>query len=279
MKKQYSLKNGKVENNQFVKNGLFGNIIDIDKNIITVRTLEKENSKQLQINIDKYNYFDYGYATTVHKSQGATVDNTLLYVNSKGWNRNLAYVGMSRHKDNLDVFVNQDKYKDINTLKRGLSSKSNKEFNVTDFIERKYPDNFFEKIKQNIGISEKYQIKDNNYLGLGISKDCYDSLKDYSAAVMKSTGTMDPNLIKDRNQAAEVFFDKFPDIINANKNNKPSQIKLPQAAERILTDKATIEDIQRACKAIANTIKTIEQSRERALQESLSKDNGYGLSH
>jgi hypothetical protein len=68
-------------------------------------------------------------------------------------------VGMSRHKENLDVFVNSDKYSSLETLKRVLASKSNKELNVAKFIERKHPDNFFHKIGQDIGISDKYQIQ------------------------------------------------------------------------------------------------------------------------
>ena len=273
------LRNGQVEDDRQVKNGLFGNITCIEDNIVTVKTHEKENSQEIKVDITKYNNFDYGYATTVHKSQGATVENTLLYVNSKGWNRNLAYVGMSRHKENLDVFVNSDKYSNLETLKRGLASKSNKELNVAEFLERKHPDNFFHKIGQDIGISDKYQVKDNNYLGLGISKDCLNALKKYSEAVVQSTGTMDPKLIKLRAQQAELFFDKFPDIINSNRNSQSSAMTLPQAAERILINKATTEDIQRACKAIGNSMKTIQQSRERSLEESLAKDAGYGLGY
>ena len=153
------LRNGKVADEQIVKNGLFGNITSIEKNIVTVKTHEKENTRDIKIDTSKYNNFDYGYATTVHKSQGATVQNTIMYVNSKGWNRNLAYVGMTRHEENLDVFVNSDKYSNVESLKRGLSSKSRKELNVAEFIERKHPDNFFDRIKQNLGITEKYQTR------------------------------------------------------------------------------------------------------------------------
>ena len=40
-----------------------------------------------------------------------------------------------------------------------FTSKSSKELNVAEFIERKHPANFFHKISQDLGISEKYQIK------------------------------------------------------------------------------------------------------------------------
>ena len=76
------LKNGIVENEAKVKNGLFASIVDIDKNIVTVKTLDKGNSKEIQFDLNKYKSFDYGYATTVHKSQGTTIDNTLLSISA-----------------------------------------------------------------------------------------------------------------------------------------------------------------------------------------------------
>ncbi|OIN85056.1 viral (Super1) RNA helicase family protein [Francisella sp. TX07-6608] len=153
------LRNGKVEDDIKVKNGLFATITNIEKNIITVRTLEKENSRTLKFDTNKYNNFDYGYATTIHKSQGATEDYTIKLVNSKGYNKNLAYVGMTRHRHSLDIYVNQDKYRNLDDLKRVLSSKSNKELNVAEFVERKNASNFFEVIRQRLGIDDKFQKK------------------------------------------------------------------------------------------------------------------------
>lgn len=272
------LRNGRVEDNQNVKNGLFGNITEINGNIVTVKTSEKENSREINIDITKYNNFDYGYATTVHKAQGTTVENTLMFVNSKGWNRNLTYVGMSRHKENLDVFVNSDKYKNIDDLKRGLSSKSNKELNVAEFIERKYPANFFDRVKQSIGLSDKYQIKDNNYLGLGISKDFYDSLKGYSNVVVEGVGSIDLSIIKKRQSQAEIIHNRHSDAIENKKDIKLFQVNIPDAASRIISDTASADDIKALCKSISDIMKTIEQARDRARQESLSKDNGYDIS-
>ena len=157
------LKNGIVSENEKVKNGLFAVITSIDKGVISVRTLEgEESSRDLKIDISKYNSIDYGYATTIHKAQGATVLNTIKLVNSKG-NRNLTYVGMTRHKHNLDVYVNNSKYKDLDSLKRGLSSSSNKELNVLDFVRQIDRQGAIPSIKRLFGIESKdYVLSDES---------------------------------------------------------------------------------------------------------------------
>ena len=157
------LKNGIVSENEKVKNGLFAVITSIDKGVISVRTLEGEEfSRDLKIDISKYNSIDYGYATTIHKAQGATVLNTIKLVNSKG-NRNLTYVGMTRHKHNLDVYVNNSKYNDLDSLKRGLSSSSNKELNVLDFVKQIDRQGAIPSIKRLFGIESKdYVLSDES---------------------------------------------------------------------------------------------------------------------
>lgn len=269
------LRNGRVEDNQDVKNGLFGNITEINGNIVTVKTLEKENSRELNIDITKYNNFDYGYATTVHKAQGATVENSLLFVNSKGWNRNLTYVGMSRHKENLDVYVNSDKYKNIDELKRGLSSKSSKELNVAEFIERKHPANFFERVKQNLGLSERYQIKDTNYLGLGVSKELYNDLVKYSKKMLEtSQNRRNFEKIREKNSLAEIIYNKHQTEITSKKDIKIGVVRLPDASKRIIENKADKNDISRICKGITEAYKSQEMIKSQAREESLSRNRG-----
>ena len=152
------LRNGTVEGKEGVKNGLFGNITSIDKSTLTIRTQEGDSSRYIKVDTSKYNSLDYGYATTVHKSQGTTIDNTIMYINSKGWNKNLSYVGMSRHKYNLDMYVNKDVYGGSDILKRSLSSNSRKELDVSKFIERKPTEAFIGRLKSGIRGSS-FQIK------------------------------------------------------------------------------------------------------------------------
>ena len=56
----------------------------------------------------------HNFATTVYSSQGQTVDRVLL-MDSKNMNRRLAYVGMSRHKIQCDVYAD---YMDLDQRRR-----------------------------------------------------------------------------------------------------------------------------------------------------------------
>ncbi|MEC3863459.1 hypothetical protein VK792_19445, partial [Mesobacterium sp. TK19101] len=59
--------------------------------------------KPLTINTNQYQNIEYGYATTVHKSQGATVDNAFV-LQSPRMDDHLKYVAMTRHRDALNMF-------------------------------------------------------------------------------------------------------------------------------------------------------------------------------
>ncbi|EGI53309.1 hypothetical protein SUS17_3870 [Sphingomonas sp. S17] len=49
-----------------------------------------------------YAHVDHGYAATIHKSQGVTVDRAPVLA-TPGMDRHSAYVGMSRHRDDVHL--------------------------------------------------------------------------------------------------------------------------------------------------------------------------------
>ena len=56
-----------------------------------------------------YQSIDHGYATTIHKTQGATVDRA--YVLASGtMDRHLTYVAMTRHRDGAQLYAAQDEF-------------------------------------------------------------------------------------------------------------------------------------------------------------------------
>lgn len=90
-----------------VKNGRFAMVDLIEKrggSTVLYATLDGDAARKVVIDTAKYKHFDYGYAATVHKTQGITVDRSFLYM-SRGWDRCLSYVGMSRHRENCQVFT------------------------------------------------------------------------------------------------------------------------------------------------------------------------------
>lgn len=54
----------------------------------------------------------HAYAMTICKSRRVTVDRALAY-GDVGWNRRDAYVGLSRHRIDVEIFANRQKWKDV----------------------------------------------------------------------------------------------------------------------------------------------------------------------
>lgn len=103
-----------------ISNGEFATIIKIDGDKFTVK-LGKTLTREMTFSTNDYQDFNYGYAATVHKSQGATYDHVFVYIGSKTWDRFLSYVAMTRHRKTLNVYVDQFKFKNLKELKASLS--------------------------------------------------------------------------------------------------------------------------------------------------------------
>lgn len=91
-----------------VKNGTLGTVEASNPSSLTVR-LDKNGqgkSRRLTFSPRKYASIDHGYATTIHKCQGATVDNAFVLLLGK-MDRHLTYVAMSRHREIVKLYVDQ----------------------------------------------------------------------------------------------------------------------------------------------------------------------------
>lgn len=108
----------KNERSLGVKNGSLGTIERIDGATLTVR-LDGADKRSVQFDLKDYANIDHGYASTIHKSQGVTVDHGHLLATS-GLDRHAAYVGMSRHRSTLAVHYGEDDFKDRQQLVRTL---------------------------------------------------------------------------------------------------------------------------------------------------------------
>jgi len=86
-----------LENNKQlgVMNGTTGTVERAAPGCLVVNT---DEGKRVEIEQDQYNKIDHGYAYTVHKAQGVTVDRAHL-ISGKATSRESAYVGMSRHRE------------------------------------------------------------------------------------------------------------------------------------------------------------------------------------
>ena len=64
-----------------------------------------------------YKDFDHGYAATVHKTQGATIDRTFV-LGTRHFDKHTAYVAMSRHREDVTMYYSKDEFKDFKDLQR-----------------------------------------------------------------------------------------------------------------------------------------------------------------
>jgi len=96
----------------------------------TLATIERVSSEGMAVRLDDgrgvafdtkdYAHVDHGYAATFHKSQGVTVDRAHILA-TPGMDRHSAYVGMSRHRDDVQLHYGRDDFADQRQLVRALS--------------------------------------------------------------------------------------------------------------------------------------------------------------
>lgn len=89
-----------------VENGYFGTIekINESRKLITVKL---DSGKRVLVPVKRYADFSLGYATTVHKGQGATVANAFVLLGGSMQDRFLSYVQMSRARGQTHVYVDR----------------------------------------------------------------------------------------------------------------------------------------------------------------------------
>lgn len=131
-----------------VKNGMLGTVTKAENNRLTVELDDKENGQKAikTISIKDYREFDHGYATTIHKSQGTTVDQCHVLA-SRTMDRHLTYVAASRHREGFKLYVDQEEFSDRFNLKRSLSRARQKQ-STLDFEQRTARDIEKEAFKQ-----------------------------------------------------------------------------------------------------------------------------------
>lgn len=82
--------------------------------------------RAVSVSMADYAAVDHGYATTIHKSQGATVDRAFVLA-SGTMDRHLTYVAMTRHRDGVTLYAGRDEFSDVGTLSARLSRSQAKE--------------------------------------------------------------------------------------------------------------------------------------------------------
>lgn len=93
-----------------VKNGTLATVERIGNGSMTVR-MDGDKAPRVSFNIQDYAHLDHGYAATVHKAQGVTVDRAHVLA-SRHMDQHAAYVALTRHRDGLALHYGQDEFRD-----------------------------------------------------------------------------------------------------------------------------------------------------------------------
>jgi ATP-dependent exoDNAse (exonuclease V) alpha subunit len=66
-----------------------------------------DNGQKKEINVQKYNHLEYGWATTTHKAQGVTVERAMIYgfANESMASQQATYVQISRAREETKLYI------------------------------------------------------------------------------------------------------------------------------------------------------------------------------
>ena len=106
-----------------VKNGTLGQVQSVTQARMAVLL---DDGRSIAFDVKDYANLDHGYAATVHKAQGVTVDRVHVLA-TPGLDRHAAYVALSRHRDRVDLHYGRDDFADQHALTRALSRERGKD--------------------------------------------------------------------------------------------------------------------------------------------------------
>ncbi|MET3473076.1 Ti-type conjugative transfer relaxase TraA [Novosphingobium sp. 1529] len=113
----------KNERSLEVKNGTLGTVEQVSQIAMRVRT---DDGRSIAFDLKDYAHIDHGYAATIHKAQGMTVDSVHVLA-TPGLDRHAAYVALSRHRDQVDLHYGKDDFADRDRLVSILSRERGKD--------------------------------------------------------------------------------------------------------------------------------------------------------
>ena len=102
-----------------IYNGAAGTVTGIDGTRLTVQ-LDGRRGESRSFDAAGFQSFRHGYAGTIYKGQGRTLDQTYLY-HSEHWRSAASYVALTRHRDKAELFVASNTARDVTQLARQMA--------------------------------------------------------------------------------------------------------------------------------------------------------------
>jgi len=92
-----------------VRNGMLGTVKDVGDRQLAVQLDADESgqSRALTFSPQQFPSIDHGFAVSIHRSQGCTVDKSYV-LSSRTMDKNLTYVALTRHREETNLYVAPD---------------------------------------------------------------------------------------------------------------------------------------------------------------------------
>jgi Ti-type conjugative transfer relaxase TraA len=118
-----------------VKNGTLGQVAEASPRRMVARL---DDGREVTFDLKDYADIDHGYAATIHKAQGMTVDKAHVLA-TQGLDRHATYVALSRHRESVQLHYGRDDFADRGKLIRILSRERAKDM-ASDYLPATEPD-------------------------------------------------------------------------------------------------------------------------------------------
>ena len=132
-----------------VKNGSLGKLQAVTPQRMAVLL---DDGRSVAFDTKSYSHIDHGYAATIHKSQGVTVDRAYILA-TPGMDQHSSYVALSRHRESVSLHYGKDDFADAAKLVRTLSRERTKDM-ASDYGR----DDLEQRFAQRRGISFRERV-------------------------------------------------------------------------------------------------------------------------
>ncbi|MDZ3831346.1 MAG: Ti-type conjugative transfer relaxase TraA [Sphingopyxis sp.] len=106
-----------------VKNGSLGTVQNVDRMRMAVML---DDGRSVAFDLKDYAHVDHGYAATIHKAQGMTIDRVQVLA-TPGVDSHSTYVALSRHREQADLYYGRDDFASQSKLVRAASRERGKD--------------------------------------------------------------------------------------------------------------------------------------------------------
>lgn len=272
-----------------VKNGMLGTVERAEEDRLVVRLDSAQGKpgqgRSVSVSMADYAAVDHGYATTIHKAQGATVDRA--YVLASGtMDRHLTYVAMTRHRDDVTLYAGQDEFHDMGALTARLSRSQAKETTL-DYAERARARDDEQGAGRSVREPRRGQAEEQDLApfavrrglrGTGLAPQSEIIVPGQAQQAEREAGepAMDPGRPPEHRAAqvrpAEVLqqdAERAPEIAAAERSGEPLQVSLVERAQAALDASRAASEAHRGTIGERFADRLTERQAERALEARL----------